>query len=157
MYKQYLVLIKKGCIETTSLAALDFYYVTEEEKNPTEVAFSFKENFNKFCEQERIQEEKHNKFFEGKRDKVQKTKLEIFNILFNLQSHETCGEQFEELEENGWFTFSQRLPIDKIVYLADMEDFLSDDKDNFYFAEKNMRNGQVSTEVFSEINLNVQT
>lgn len=144
-YKQYLVLIKKGRIETTSLATLDFYYVTEKEENPTEVAFCFKENFNKFCEQEKIQEEKF-------KYKKQKTKLEIFNILFDLQTHETCLEQFETLEENGWFTFLQRLPIDKIVYLTDMENFLSDDKDNFYFAEENMRNGQVSTEVFWEIN-----
>lgn len=132
--KQYLVLLSIGTYEGTSCSVIPLYYLSEDEKNPTEIANVVKANFDLYYND-----------IASKRDK----RLEFIN-LFNLELHEVDFlDSFVNFDCCPYDDF----PITDIIYLTGMEDYV-DEKEMWLFQEEQLRNGQVSSEVFWSVNVN---
>lgn len=134
---QYIILIHSGRFEGCSIANLTLFFLTEEERTPTDVANLLSDIFKEYLKDARYPEEA----------------AESVKNLLSLITDTFDNDLYELLEENGFcFNPHKKLPIKKIINLSEMIDYLTE-RNCWYFKKENFNkhNNQISGEVFDTI------
>lgn len=131
---QYLISIRSGRYEDVSVASLNLFFLTEEDKTPTQIANLFRDIVHGYVESQ-------------KGDEC------IFNVrnILGMTNDEFDYELYTLLEENNFYFYPLKgFPIKKIIDLQEMVNYLTD-CDCWYFQPENLNNGEVSGEIFNVV------
>lgn len=138
--KQYIVLLHSGRFEGCSIANITFFFLTEEDRTPTEIADLICGVTNEYLDSSKHPEDAP--FL-----------LRTIKDLLSLTNDTLDHDLYQLFEKNNFCFFPVKdLPIEKIVFLSEMIDYMTD-RDCWYFQKENYNkhNNQVSGEVFDVI------
>jgi hypothetical protein len=126
-----MIMLHSGNFEDQSIASLDLFFVTEEEKTPTEIADLLRGIINQYVDKYRFS----------------KYQLDVKNLL--SMTNDTLDVSLED--NKFYFSPHKRLPISKIISLSEAIDYFTD-RECWYFQKENLdKDGQVNSEVFDVI------
>lgn len=130
-----MIMLHSGNFEDQSIASLDLFFLTEEEKTPTEIADLIHNIINQYVDEHRLDE----------------YRLGVKNLL-SMTNDTLDHELYVSLEDNKfYFSPEKRLPISKIISLSEAIDYFTD-RECWYFQKENLdKDGQVHSEVFDVI------
>lgn len=126
--RQYLVMLYSGQYESRSIANVSLFYLTEEERNPTQVADLLDNVFKEYLKEE---------------SRYPIEDAESIRNFLSLINDTLPIELYEFMEYNNFHFSPQNLPIEKIISLSESIDYFTD-REDWYFKKDNIKNNQVS-------------